>query len=53
MSKILHYRILEEPNVRQKVRKFSENLNCDQMLYVNQIYFNSTVVNIKLYKTAT
>ena len=46
-------RILGEQNLRQQVRKFCQNLNWDKMPFFNQIYFNSTLFNIGLYKTAT
>ena len=44
-------RILGDKNLRQKVRKFCQNLNRNKKPVFYKIYFNSPVFNIGLYKT--
>ena len=51
-QKIYTNRILREQNLRQKVPKCCQVLIAKNAVF-NQIYFNSTVFNIRLYKRAS
>ena len=46
-------RILGEQNLRQKVRNFCQNLNCDKMIYVIKYTLTVQFLIKRLYKTAT